>query len=757
MALTMSTAWEESRLNLRARRAAVLKLTDGTTTWYIGTQEMILTDGHVYPGLQTWSNIQSGADIYSKRWTVPNITVQIANYPHTRTEAANSFKRWSDILTGLRGEMAELYFFVGDRITALTDGLKRFKGTVQADPEYDGKRLRIKIVADLLYNDRMLPEHYVGEVWGNTTPNGVYDATPEDAVRLMPLAWGKYFMESEDVAPVGGAYGVRALSRNYCLGAHTWHTIASYVGASVYYGGYYKLPELPDVSQMNYVSALPDGNAFYSGYAVVAHLYGSGGFFCKTWLRPRDCDTGDYNQTMGDDDLESPTNAYNRNPENYAVMNDYVDSSAGGTGYMRAHAMFCWDDYTAGGMNDNPIGRNDTGGNWVLEFIAECVASSAKFVSAYSRLYYGISRGTDQLYTIGDFTPATAKTKFTQNISVTADPPDLANDWVWHLRSGDIDNGGAKWPFVIRIFLETGTNDATGTPDANRTTHDQWLMRLYDVRLKIEHEVKEEPDHCWAEGEAREYGSWITSRSSNYAAGDPIEDPAGIVESVLRDVLGFTSTQIDGPSFISAENTSVTARVNLYEDFTLRASELIRMIAEQSTFMFVLGPVGTARLVNLTDKTPTINHTIPFSHVKDGVVTVRKTSIVRESIILQSRWRGEFNRYEDQDTITDATASGLIHTAAWRFVANTAADTVAALYVNSTDGIWSKEHTEVEFETVGYTWAHVEEGDWVRLDSTTFDPQIKAPGGASWSGKDLLVVDVDQGEDGTKLTLIELW
>jgi hypothetical protein len=756
MALTMSTAWEESRLNLRARRAVVLVLTDGTNTWYIGTQEMILTDGHVYPGLQSWSNIQSGADIYSKRWTVPNITVQVANYPHTRTESANSFKRWSDILTGLRGETAELYFFVGDHIASLADGLKRFKGTVQADPEYDGKRLRIKIVADLLYNDRMLPEHYIGDVWGNTEPAGVYDATPEDAIRLMPLAWGKYFMESEDVAPVGGAYGVRARIRTYCLADHTWHTIANYLTTATYYGGYYKLPELPDVSMMTYSSALPDGNAFFVGYAVVAHLYGSGGYMAKTLLRPSDSDTGDYNQTLGVEDLENPGNAYNRNPENYATLNDYADSGAGGTGYMRAHAMFCWGDYAAGGQNDNSIGRNNVAGNWALNFIAECVASSAKFASAYSRLYYGVS-GTDQLYTIGNFTPATAKTKFDQDISNNADPPDLAGDWVWHLRSGDVDNGGAKWPFVIRIYLETGTNDTTGTPDANGTLHDQWIMRLYDVRLEIDHDVKTGPDHCWAEGEAREYGSWISSRSSNYASGDAIEDPAGIIESVLRDVLGFTSSQIDGPSFIGAENISVKARVNLYDDFRLRASELIRMIAEQSTFMFVLGPVGTARLVSLADKTPTINHTIPFSHVKGGVVTVRKTSIIRETLIVQSRWRGEFARYEDIDTITDATASGLIYTATWRFVAGTSADAVAALYVNSTDGIWSKEHTEVEFETVGLTWAHVEEGDWVHLDSITFDPQIKAPGGTSWSGKDLLVIDVDQGEDGTKLTLVELW
>ena len=756
MALTMSTAWEESRLNQRARRAVVLALTDGSTTWYIGTQEMILTDGHVYQGLQSWSNIQSGADIYSKRWTVPNITVQIANYPHTRTEAANSFKRWSDILTGLRGETATLYFFVGDRITALSDGLARFRGIVQADPEYDGKRLRIKIVADLLYNDRMLPEHYIGDVWGNTSPNGIYDALPQDAIRLMPLAWGKYFMESEDVAPVGGAYGVRIKSRSYCLADHTWHTIANYLTTSTYYGGYYKLPELPDVSMMTYSSALPDGNAFYTGYAVLGHLYGTGGYFCKTLLRPSDSETGDYNQTMGIEDIENPGNAYNRNPENYAALNDYVDSGSGGTGYMRAHAMFCWGDYAAGGQNDNSIGRNNVAGNWVLNFIAECVASSAKFVSAYSRLYYGIS-GTDQLYTIGDFTPATAKTKFEQNISNTADPPALAGDWAWHLRSGDVDNGGAKWPFVIRLYLETGTNDATGAPDANGTPHDQWIMRLYDVSLEIDHEVKNEQDHCWAEGEAREYVDWISSRSSNYASGDAIQDPAGIVESVLRDVLGFTSAQIDGPSFISAENTSVTARVNLYDDFRLRASELIRMIAEQSTFMFVLGPVGTARLVNLADKTPTINHTIPFSHVKDGVVTIRKTAIIRDTIVVQSRWRGEFGRYEDIDTIVDATASGLIYTAAWRFVAGTSADAVAALYVNSTDGIWSKEHTEVEFETVGFTWAHVEEGDWVHLDSTTFDAQLKAPGGASWSGKDLLVVDVDQGEDGTKFMMVELW
>ena len=53
--------------------------------------------------------------------------------------------------------------------------------------------------------------------------------------------------------------------------------------------------------------------------------------------------------------------------------------------------------------------------------------------------------------------------------------------------------------------------------------------------------------------------------------------------------MGLASADIDLPSFINAENTSVKARANVHNGNTMTAFELIRRISEQSTFIVAPG------------------------------------------------------------------------------------------------------------------------------------------------------------------------
>lgn len=748
MAMTTTALWNESRLNMRVRRSLVVSLTDGTNVWLIGTQEMILTDGHVFQGILSMSEIKTGFDIYSKRWTTPSVTVTMSNIEFTRTDDSDSFCRLSDLLTGLVGETASVYLFIGDRMSALADGLLRYSGTVIVDPEYDHKEIRVQIVADLSAADMTLPNNYIGDIYGNA-PKEFYDLK-------IPIAYGRYIGESDTESATGLMLCVQV-----SLGDEPKFVAADHVCDDLT-AAYLKIDGLPDVSVFE--NCVITENDSGRGTVQPDRSGSPGYFYLTTKLRPVDNYKGDYVVTLADTDVNDFPKAIDRDSNSYAEILDVTDTGASGN--MTGRANFCWDDYSP----ENADGGRVVFDDWTIEILAQFVNSGAYFGGVYGstsvRLYYSEASGVDSYLALGSFTTSTSKALHQFVIDKDTDPPDMFFRWIeWKMRTRDSENAVPAysendiWPFHIRIALVT--DQAVTNPAPNGVTHDQWLCRVFDIRCKLRNRAASiDRQIVFAAGNGHEYTSWITGRSSNYASGDVIEDPAGIIESMLRDRIGYGNSDIDMPSFIDAENTSVAMRVNLHHDFQKSVTELIRMIAEQATFCFTWGAIGKARLVDLTNKTPTTNHVIPFSHVRDGKITIGSTRIIRDTLVVKSRWRQEFDEFNEtnaDDPIVDGSADGMVYTAEWRFLQGSSVSTVGGLYVNSTDGIWSKAHVTIDFETVGFVWAHIEEGDWIEVDSTTWDPQLKLPGGESWSGEQFLVTDVAQSFNGTKISAIRLW
>ncbi|MCK5017890.1 MAG: hypothetical protein KAS32_12575, partial [Candidatus Peribacteraceae bacterium] len=258
-------------------------------------------------------------------------------------------------------------------------------------------------------------------------------------------------------------------------------------------------------------------------------------------------------------------------------------------------------------------------------------------------------------------------------------------------------------------------------------------------------------------------GSWITGRSSAYADGDLIEDPAGIIESILRDEVGLVSDDIDMPSFIAAES-SIKARVNYHSGNEKDSNKAIRELLEQSTFQLFWSAAGKAKLIDLSDTTPTTSArgshpvVIPFSHIRKNSISVTKESKIYNDITYESRWQEEYRKFRDTSNVTDATsisAYGLReYKAKWKNVAGADADAIAAFLVGP-DGIWSNQHNLMTLETLGYTNSDLEVGSWIEL-STDVDPHVKLYG-SSWSGRQFLVTSLTQLEDSTKIKAIELF
>lgn len=312
---------------------------------------------------------------------------------------------------------------------------------------------------------------------------------------------------------------------------------------------------------------------------------------------------------------------------------------------------------------------------------------------------------------------------------------------------------------LMMAFKGTDTGRVGPGPDTYR------LLRVYEARFRFSinpalHE------NGFAALEGRKYGKWLSDRSSNYSYGDAIEDPVGIMESILRRELGFVNTEIDMPTFIAGENTSVKARLNLHTDNQMAAFEAIRSMAEQSTVVFFFSGSGQATIVDLDDKSPTTTRVIPWSHIVPGSVKVSKSTDVINHLTVNSRYQQEYGLYRDQTLTEDTTSQALFavgsfdgkfkYEADWPNITGTSVAHVAAFLVNSTDGLWSTQHKELALTTKLFTNADLEVGDWIELQAASVDPHLKCFG-ASWASKQFIITRTTPTVSGTKIMGVELW
>ena len=245
------------------------------------------------------------------------------------------------------------------------------------------------------------------------------------------------------------------------------------------------------------------------------------------------------------------------------------------------------------------------------------------------------------------------------------------------------------------------------------------------------------------------------------SSGDLIEDPAFIIESILRNELSFTD--IDTDSFDDAADAGVTARLNLHSDNLMQSDDVIKQLAEQSTFAFTFTADGKARLIPLDStswSSMTADRTIHAEHIVDKDVTVSYSAAVANDIDVDSRWQQEYGIYRDSDNFADSTSKGYGHgtlydTYRWPNICGASVTTVAEHLVKTSTGILSNRHLTIELETVAFTNTDLELGDCIALDNSSLSPHVTPPGGGSWSGKKFVVVELRKG-DTTRIKAMQL-
>lgn len=763
MPTATSTKWKAARNDVRAPEHTIVKLTDGTDTWYFSDIEMILTDGHVYGLLTSVSPITTGVDFFSRKWLRPELKITLSNLRYRKKDGVDQWNRLGDDLKNLHGTVAEIYYMRGERINALADCLKRFTGQVIFQPEYTEDKVVVTVYAADKFIDKTLPVGIVSDS---------YSDAPIDSLPLKkPIVYGEFKFDYNDsrndlglavavllVELVGFIFVVNG---RYLISDHVLNTNDELFITTKLQPGF--MWEMHDAKITRNVNESGDGTSEISS------------LLSKVVVYPNEDFAGDFLIDGDQKYIRDHLNARDRNPSTYAKATDFIDEGSGPTDQSEVIAYFSFPDLGTGDGDNLPalpssfLFSPPLSVDVLLEVRLE--SESGVLWDAGDALnptlyYYHDTNGTDSRVTIMEFSDAELGVSGGTLKSIDiAGITNINNKVGWHLRTGQYTApAGTQEP---ALFLIAGrTNDNTDkTLQGDGITDNQNLLRIYTVRLLVTQVMsKEAMDFpvAWAACKGREYGSWITGRSSAYVADALIEDPVGIIESILRDELGRVNADLDLPSFITGENTSVKARINLYEKNQMSALTAVRQIAEQSTLMFLFGADGLARCIDLTNKTPTTNRIIPYSHIKGGHVKVSKTATIRNKMTIKSRWRAEVGKYSDIETVEDTTSTGdakigdRTYSASWQNIAGTSKDAVSANLVNNTDGIWSKQHEAIELATFGTMHADLFEGDWIELEASSVDHHLLFYG-ASWSGKQFVILKITQGDNETKIKAVKVW
>lgn len=701
----------------------VVKITKGGSTWLFGHSPIKgLSDGFIYGLLADDLTIDSQVDYITKKWSVQDVEFSITNQPYKLDATTHERIRFADEVGSIRGALVYVYVLAGPKPTSLADGLLVFSGEIQEPAKVTRQLVTFSAVDASRRKNLIIPRHYVTE---NTGWTGI---PLEDRLRKIPITYGEFtkaFDNSVDLGLAKAELVSSETAKKFTCSDHVMHTLSK---------GFLMIEEIPMPAEL----VAPTLDADESGYGT-AVLTG----LADARLYAENSDDGDlagagHAGGPGGNVTLDAANAGDLLPATKARTQRTVSGLGGLT--MRLG----WRDYANNEINTlTPIGKiigEDVSGTFYgyLKFRVKKLSILTSPGSPEVHLTAGAGTVTLDISTFGDDIDVTAKFDITEIASI-----------LWHFRSGDSTYTSADKPLLFTIY-QNGTL-AIG----NINTDGLYCYYCYiQLRYRPFH-----IDSCYVAGKGRVFGSWVDAagRSNSYSAGDLIEDPAFIIESILRDELGLGDSDIDTDSFDSAADSGVKARISIHSDNQTDAFSIIRQIAEQSRFAVVITGASKIRLVPLNVVSPTITRTLTKTDIDLTTLVYSKDSRVINNVRVKHRWQEEHQDFADYDTYVNNIEFADLFSVDFQWPNITddgTTDSVLAVagFLRDT---WGVQRVIVKFTCPGIANVDLTVGDWIQLDPTSIDPFMLCYG-ASWSGKKFLISRVSHSRVGTKIEAVQL-
>jgi hypothetical protein len=729
---TRGTIFETYAAVAGHQRDVVLKITQGASSWLFSMRPMPqgLDSAPIYPLLLSHSPVSEGFSIFTKQPRISNVKFTMSDKAFYPSNGGRP-QRISKLLEGINGATCEVFYWV-DGITDIDDCLRVFDGYVL-------EALVIKkSVVSFTGTAR-------GKLWDTVLPDRIiknYYATAAQEVRTIPIPWVYGSFDGPDLwndnANATGLCKAIArdaeLSSRYIIADHAIDALNA---------------EVIDARTFRAYVDVGAPTLLLGNVGANYNLNDSGIAWCEPSLDRRlyiqfnDTLPGIY---TNESYVESASERANLVDDDYNTYCRFKDRYTDDGTYVEGLAMW-------GVMYSHILRAHLENGGYVragYRNVVDDQAFSTYMTDLRIALYYGTAGGDENVViAAANSTGAGDPTIFTFGSSSWNW---AGADSVYERQISDINSDDPGDELAIHVYWRAG---GVGSP-ANSTVGDQYIIKAGDMMLRYRYIDQQFRDHVWVACDGLAYGS-LARAGNGYSAGNPIEDPAIMIESLFREALGLVDADIDMPSFDNAANSNVEARINITEKRKL--SEIARTLSEQSTCVNVIATNGKLRCIALNDKDPTLNAIIRRADLVNDDFTMTKTNHIVNEMKVSSRWQAEYTRFLDLIVYEDATSQAAFKERLaeyeWKNILGTSAAHVAQHYVNTTDGIWSKEHVVVAFTTPGFMHAHLQAGDWIAFNDDIDD--IRTAFGVTWAGKKLLVADIARSESGTTITALELY
>ncbi len=649
-------------------------------------------------------SIESKIDPVTKQWSVQDVRIGIRNTDYRQDVTTHLWVKFADEVGSIRGALIDIYVLAGIEPTQLSDGYRIFSGEIDEPATITRELVTINAVDAARRKNLDLPLRFVSE---NTAWTGI--PTPS-RLRKIPIVYGEYtkaFDDSADLGLIKCELVSSEVAKKFACSDHVMHTLSK---------GFIKQNELPMPSQI----VTPTLTADDSGYGT-ALMVG----VADARLYADNSDIGDGTDT--DNQTVDCGNAGDLLPTTYARAYGTIS----GTGGVIMYLGFL--DYANNEKNTlAPIGKiigEDVAGTkygWLCFRVVKVPILTSPVAPEVSLITSG-GGGLDvtlDISTFGDDTDVTAKFAITEISNI-----------LWHLRSGDSTYTTDDKPVLFRIIFD-------GTLPVGEVGNDALRCKYCYIKYRFR------PYYIgsgYVAGKGRKFGAWVDggTRTNSYNEGGLIEDPAFIIESILRDCLGLGDDDIDMASFDAAEDSGVKARIQFNSDSEIDAFSAIRQLAEQSRFAVVITGASKVRLVPLNVTTPTIARILTATDIMSAsedalALEYSKDSRIINLVRVKHRWQEEHQAFKEYSTFSNSIefADDYPVDFQWKNITDASGSVLAvAGFIRDT---WGVQHTRINIACQGIANLDLTVGDWIELDPTTVDPYMLCYG-ASWSGKKFLI------------------
>jgi len=795
--LNLPTDFGYNRLKSGAPSICIIKLTDGTTTWYLGNNDMFITEGQVFnvlTKLPTWSQKINPLESTFTR-TPCNIT--FSNSKQYKVNDSGEWVRLSDELTsGIVGRDVSIYYSNNPAANQLSDMLNVYNGIVEGFNGYDSKELKITL------NDKAgILDRKVLTISIHDTPPA-YEPPEDNKYKLLPVAYGRFQRGKTVGDPSHGCAKAINVGINLtyedetgpnAYRKKTYYTVAGHPtvkirGVYIATSGEDSLPgEIPPydpVSDTNgflafntwggitveprhsVVKLVPGEHDINPSYQEVFTLNSD-----KRWP---------FNQTTGGNDDRSWFDGIMAEAAHdgliyggIAAVCGWIPQQIAYPYYYQAYhrAYIVWE------IND--AARFKT--------IFENTERNPKLYVRYK--WFGHLLGINGI----DPYPPTDMSRLQRSFRLIHSDHnnrhDAHNAWtslpgsiVYQPYNNDVHKERIMGGLTIEDVNNHGGFTRSSGPvsepgggeyalalvtDYKSTGIPMYHASLGEAELIIADQAMDEPKmYVWVDCDGRRYPTELQALPFiNFNSGDYIADGSMMIADMLRVAADYdVETDIN---YIRCFIPSFPMRLNVTDKDT-SLKEAIKQLAEQSLivpFFSAYGKfsIGIIRPLN----TESWYSNLTTIHRADIVGDIKIDHTDPHDIInvlnIEYNWRGEENKFAEKVTYENSTSIDTYgrreYDLQWKNIDHELGGVTMANPVwiisnhlidhknNGTTGLWSDVHTRIKFKTAGWRCAHYELWDGFELDEVSCDPWMKCFG-ETWAGKRFTITSIKHTTDG---------